>query len=480
LTRSACLTLGIAAATAALAFSACGPRPSPAAQALREPGRPIVLVTVDTLRADHLGIYGYGRDTSPNIDSLARRSIVFRNAVSQWPATSPSISSLFTSSYVHANRTVRRTRGFVLPDEAETLAEILVRQGYQTVAVSANGALSPEYNFHQGFERFVLPYKVLPDLPIEESVRADHTTDLALELLRGLDLRRPFLLWVHYLDPHMSYSAPEPYRSRFVDAALQHDEVTVSCSPLNSGGREHRKGRRRCPRSRLVARYDGEIAFVDHEIERLLRGLDEARVLERALTVFTADHGEALGEDKDYFGHSRSVRQSEVRVPLFFHLPGAVTAGQVVASPVDLVDLAPTVLSLVGLARGAAMRGDDLSALVLGEARPAPRYAFTEAGSSDNYMRAVVGERYKLIQVPDRRERRLMAGTPLEVYDLASDPLETHNLWPEREDIVTAYLPVLEAWRAEGARSDAAPPPEEGEVAPDTVEQLRALGYINN
>ncbi len=459
---------------AALALGACGGR----AGAPRERGRPIVLITIDTLRPDHLGAYGYRRDTSPRIDALARRSVVFRNVVSQWPATSPSMASLFTSSYVHASRVVRRTRGFVLPDEAETLAEVLAAHGYQTAAVSANGALSPDYNFHQGFARFLLPYRVHPELAVVESVRADHTTDLALEALRGLDTTRPFLLWVHYLDPHMSYGAPEPWRGRFLDEPSD-DQLLVSCSPLNWGGREHRGGARRCPRSRLVARYDGEVAFVDHELGRLLDGLEQAGVLDRALTVLTADHGEALGEERGYFGHSRSVRQSEVRVPLLFHLAGGRGAGRVVEAPVDLVDLAPTVLALVGLERGAAMHGDDLSGLVAGD-RPgeAPRYAFTEAGTSDNYMRAVVGERYKVIHVPDRRERRIMAGTPIEVYDLVTDPLETRNLWPERQDVVDQYLPVLDAWRAEGARPDGAPAPEEGEGTPETIEQLRSLGYL--
>jgi arylsulfatase len=359
--------------------------------------------------------------------------------------------------------------------------EILSQHGYHTSAVVANGVLGREYGFARGFDEYVEPWKLWPDEAPELSVRADRVTTLAVEMLARLPSDRPFFMWVHYIDPHRTYAPPEPFRTRFDAMVSPHDDLeSVTCEPTVIPSRGYVSPGGRCTLPGIVARYDAEIAYVDQEIGRLLAAFESSGLSERAIMVFSSDHGEALGEGEGYFGHGRTVRQREVRVPLSIRIPGAPSMGSTVDHPVDLVDLSPTLLGLLDLPRGRLMQGDDLSSLVRGdEDAPVPKHAFTEAGHARSLMGAVLTRRWKLILVPDRVERRLMAGTLLELYDLEADPTERLNLAEERQDVVAELLPLLHGWQ----RSDlgfSATAVDEEEALPDkeTLEQIEALGYL--
>jgi arylsulfatase A-like enzyme len=443
--------------------------------------RPIVLLTIDTLRADHLGSYGYHRPTSPNLDALAAESLVFTRAVSTWPSTSPSFCSLFTSTYVHTNGLKRRTKGFVLPAEMETIAEILSGRGYQTGAVVGNAALSVASGFSQGFDLYVEAWVNDEGLSTRESVRANRITDRALEVLDSLDLDGLYFLWIHYLDPHQPYIPPEPYESQFDAMLPPEDQLTrCGCDPLTTAIGGHVEEQGACSFEGIIARYDGEIAYVDAELGRLLEALRDRGVMDRAVVAFTSDHGEQLAYRGGFFGHSRSVRQAEVHVPLMVRVPGAPTRGSQLKAPVDLTALAPSLLSLVGLPHGKLMQGEDLSPIILGdEAAALPLYAYSEAGRKRNYMRAMFTEHWKIIHVPDRSERRFMGGQKRYLYDLDADPQEEHNLASQRPEVVESLLPKLGEWRASKLGFDLTVVAEEVEQLPETEEQLRALGYLN-
>lgn len=351
----------------------------------------IVLITVDTLRADRVGPYAPDDATvelTPTLDRLAREGVVFEDASTPTPLTLPAHTSLFTGRYPTATG-VRNNGTFVVPTSETTLAELLADAGYATAAVVAAYPLHARYGLTQGFEIYDDAFQRLSDasgigvgsfFPERD---ATAVTDRALEVWARLEDGRRFL-WVHYFDPHAPYSPPEAHLDR-------------------AGGK----------------RYDGEVAYVDAEIERLLEGLDlDPR---RSIVTVTADHGEGLGEH-DELTHGVFLYDTTVRVPWILWAPGRVTAGARVEAPVSLVDVAPTIAALVGLdgafpaADGTDLRDwiDDPTSTersVYGESfLPRYDYGFSE-------LRMWRRGPLKYIDAP----------TP-ELYDLGSDPGELRNL----------------------------------------------------
>ena len=180
-------------------------------------GSNILLITIDTLRADHLGSYGYPRDTSPVLDRLAAEGVRFDQPAVQWPKTGPSFASIFTATYSKDNEIVRKV-GIPLPFEFRMLAEELQAQGYQTRAVVANGAVAKDFHFDQGFDTFIETWKLEEKEPGMDLNGAEAVTDLARSLASGLDPDKPYFLWVHYLDPHFPYTPPADYADRGSEA----------------------------------------------------------------------------------------------------------------------------------------------------------------------------------------------------------------------------------------------------------------------
>lgn len=475
----------------------CAPRPAeelaPAPLASN-----LLLITIDTLRADHLGFHGYPRDTSPFLDRLAGESVVFDDAAVQVPKTLPSTVSILTSLYpawsgVETNR-------HVLPDEALTLAEVLQDAGFATAAWTTNGNLVEENGLAQGFDRFAflpppadaatLTDQALAD-PIFETPEAGATT-------AGRDRRRRFT-WLHYIDPHGPYTPPGPDADRFVRDAyydgsigvqLRLDEARRINWNQGLGGVPHYQRLpylehpRRRQRDFYVARYDAEIRYLDGQLERLLATLEERGLLADTAVVLTADHGEGLGEHELFFEHGWFVYQDQVHVPWLIRLPGT-PAPRRIETPVELVDLAPTVLDLLGIDIPDTFQGRDLRPVLDGgEAPRRPLYSITPDSYPQRYAGVRLGP-WKLIRTIDKAHHRSVSE---HLYQLEEDPAEMVDRAEGEPEVLAGLRRILDAgpWnRPEGATAPGATPetldpqildPET--LDPEVRESLRSLGYL--
>jgi arylsulfatase A-like enzyme len=512
-----------------LVGSGCGAAPRAAAHA--PPAAPplprgnILLITVDTLRADHLSSYGYPRRTTPTLDRLAAEGVRFDQTAVQWPKTTPSFASLFTATYSKDNEVVRRV-GIPVSCRFEMLAEVLKRQGYATAAVVANGALGREFNFNQGFDTYVETWK-LTSLPAGgDPTRAEVVTTLAEGLLDGLQRgKKPYFLWVHYLDPHFPYSSPPAWRDRFRGDRFYDPRRKLFVSPnrpqLQMGG----IGRDQVIEGHedlafYVARYDAAIAYADDQIGVLLGEMKRRGLLSHTLTVFTADHGESLGEHDYFFDHGRFSFQTCLRVPLIFHYPG-VLAPRVERQVAELIDVAPTLIESAGVnlpggawkqgrsltprlrglapavgagAPGAA-RGGRLGRRPPGAAAAAVRerragLAFSEAGweTNNKWQKIVRDGNYKLIFAQTNPEQRWIGGPGVRftLYDLASDPGETTNAADRLPAVLERLKRELWAWEhaphfeVETKPESMACKPRPGQqpMEPATRALLHSLGYL--
>ncbi len=447
-------TAGLVLALAAF-LAGCGEdRPRSVA-----PGRALVLITCDTLRADRLGFEGCPDATSPHLDALARESLVYEHAWSTVPVTGPALSALMTGRLpeelgLEGNRTL-------LAGAATTLAERLREAGVDTGAVVSNWVLRrrdglSEAGLWQGFahfdDRMEVPERSRPHL--RERLAPD-TTDAALDWLDQRPPEQAFFLWVHYQDPHGPYTPPEDC----LVAARETDEA-----PLEVGNDE--SGRGALPAYQAIdgerrpavyrARYEAEIRFFDREVGRLLDGLRERGVLERALVVFTADHGESLGEHGYYFSHGQNLHRELLQVPLLLRPPGGAPTPGRVAAPVSHLDLYPTLLGSFGLDAGRT-RGIDLLRTLPPEERVLPHYLRGAWGATD--------AGYRLLVEKGRHQ----------LFDLALDPHEEHDLFasqPERaRALAAAHLAFARALPSLALQ------PERPGLDDAERQGLEALGY---
>ncbi len=330
----------------------------------------VVLVVVDTLRADHLGVYGYERATSPRLDAFARRAAVFDTAWSAAPWTLPSVMSIMTSRYPSAHRV--ENDGLRLADDVPTVAETLQRAGYATGGFVSHVYVSSLYGFGRGFEVFDDFGLSQPGYRLEAGMEppADRVTDAALAWLRGQG-RRPVFLLVHYFDPHWPYAPPEAYRALFPDAYhgpldASYDAISKFLDPLAPIPEDYRRF--------LIDRYDGEVRFVDDQLGRLLDGLAASGRAPRSWVLVTADHGEEF-KDHGSMGHGRRLYEETIHVPLIIGRAAGQGSGGAggsrVATPVSGIDLFPTIAALAGAAAPAGLQGTSLAPL-LGRGGNAP------------------------------------------------------------------------------------------------------------
>jgi arylsulfatase A-like enzyme len=408
----------------------------------------VVLITVDTLRADHLGAYGYPKARTPHLDRLAAAGRVFHQAVTPFPRTTPAIASLLTalSPTRHGSREIGKPLRTSLP----LLPEILSTHGWVSVGVSSNLAAGSRQGLHRGFDRFI-DRDALPDH------RATSVTDRALELVRGVPASRPVFLWAHYSDPHFPYDPPEP----FSDAV-----GAVECRALQA-----RLEARRIPRGSLVSNWDGsarraladcvelydaEIAYTDREVGRLLAGLRREGRLVRFLLVLTSDHGENLGEADLYYEHGPSVHDASLLVPLIFAGDGVETGADAVLARLE--DVAPTVLDWLGIPSGTwgDVDGRSLAKRLRGKVDPeAPEVAFAQAGrafhrqdfrrlfSGSEKSRCLNGQRFSLCQLEDGS---------FGLYDPLADPALTRDVSETHRFARNRLLLAWAFWQGRDAR----------------------------
>ncbi len=303
----------------------------------------IILITVDTLRADRLGVYGYAAAQTPNIDALGYSGIVFANATVPLPRTTPGLASLLTglSPEEHGSREVWER---VDVEKGSRLAEVLSDAGYVTLGLSANAAAGSRQGLAVGFDNF-LDYQEIKKK--RKSDNANVMTDEALKMVEKADPESPVFLWIHYVDPHWKYSPPKKAfpdqpkapKCRAVQQQIKSDQLTLGNFIADANG-VARNAFDDCS-----ALYDAEVSFIDQEVGNLIEGLKELERWEDSLVVFTADHGENMGEDGMYFAHGPSLADASLRVPLIFAGP-TIPSGRYDGGVAIIEDVMPTLLDL--------------------------------------------------------------------------------------------------------------------------------------
>jgi arylsulfatase len=425
----------------------------------------LILISIDTLRPDHLGSYGYARPTSPTLDAIARAGTRFANVTSASPWTLPSHVSLLTGLY--PSRHGVKARHHRMTEATPSLAAMLKARGFQTMGASSVVTVSAHFGLDQGFETFrhFDEFGVGAD---GERIIVNNAAPMvaqALEWLRGRDGRR-FFLFLHFYDVHSDF-APEPEYSRMFEApyAGPIDGTTAQLVRI-------RRDRTTIPAAglkRLRDLYDAEIRQLDDTLGHLVAFLEAGDLLDRTLVVVTADHGEEFQEHGSVL-HGRTYFQEVIAIPLLLRGPG-VPVG-VEDYPASIIDVVPTVLSLLGVDPSETvpdMDGVDLTALWRDrEGLPRERVLYAEAdhnNAEDDMFRMAREGRFKLIF--DR-----LAGTS-ELFDLEADPAESDDLSARetaRAEAMRAHLARFLTGEAIGA--------DFGEPDPEVIEALQALGYV--
>jgi arylsulfatase A-like enzyme/Flp pilus assembly protein TadD len=400
----------------------------------RVTGLNLLLITLDTTRADRLGCYGYARAKTRHLDRLAAEGVRFEYALSPAPITLPAHASIFTGLYPPGHG-VRNNGNFYLAEQHATLATVLHGLGYRTAAFVSSFILDRRYGLAHGFELYDDAMQgAQPEvIALLAERRGDRT---ALVLSQWLDGQAkapgaPFFAWLHLYDPHEPYQPPQPFRGMFAGAE-----------------------------------YDGEVAFDDAIVASILDKLGHLGLLDRTLIAVIGDHGESLGDHGEET-HSMFVYESAIRVPMLLWRPGLLPAGVVVKEAVRAVDLAPTVLDLLGAPALARTDGRSLRTVITGGEDGAPPPAYAETYLPQFYMnwsplRAIRDQRFKLIEAPKP-----------ELYDLRDDPGEERNLYAQQPETARALRRGLEAITGGGDGAMSV-----GGLDREAMEKLAALGYV--
>ncbi len=405
-------------------------KPAPTQSASLPRPKRVLLITVDTLRADRLQCYGYENIETPHIDGMASDGVLFQQAIVQVPLTLPSHCSILTGAYPYATG-VRDQAGFRLKPEQETLAEIFQTAGYDTAAFIGSSVLNGNTGLSQGFDLYW-------DLKGrgESERRGDEVIQEALTWIQARGQRR-FFAWIHLFDPHTAYAPPEPYKTQY------------QASP-----------------------YDGEVAFVDELVGRLVGSLRENRLYEDSLIIFTSDHGESLGEHGEA-SHGLFLYDSTLRVPLIVKVPGSRWKGKLIPQQVRGIDIAPTILQLVPLKAKSQMQGRGLLSLIAGKWNQPELVAHSETYYPYYHFQwsplfSLRTAKYKYIDAPHP-----------ELFDLEADPGEKRNIVQENGPMAASLEERLDQEYQRFNSQDApgqAPQPEA--IDPERMERLRSLGYV--
>ena len=415
----------------------------------------VLLVTVDTLRADRMSGYGYGRPTSPHLDDLFSRGARFARARTIEPLTNPALASMVTGLLPHEHAASRN--GLRIQQGLDSLPKIVARNGWRTAAVISNWTLKDNLSgLGEHFGDYIEVFTRRRWFGvINAEATAEDVTDEAVEWLqRHLfgHKQQPFLLWVHYVEPHAPYRFHEEFAKRL---------GIESPDP---------------PRS---DRYDTEVAAVDHQIGRLLDEFESRIEADRMIVVFASDHGESLGEH-DYWGHGRNLYEEGLRIPMSFTWVGTIEQ-QVVEPPAHIVDIPATVLDLVGLHPPPAFRGVSWAAVLRGRGQPAANAACFQAhrgavkGDSESDRARSKGLLEVGVIDGERKEVLRVQSNVRKLFDLAADPGELHSLVaPDTTPSEALVRCIGEISNGLGSLDRLST----NKLDDETVEQLRALGYI--
>jgi arylsulfatase A-like enzyme/Flp pilus assembly protein TadD len=392
----------------------------------------LVVVTIDTLRPDHLHCYGYPKIDTPTTDQLAREGVVFENAVAQAPLTPPSHASIFTGQYptVHG---VRNTGGFVLPSSARPMARILQEQGWDTAAFVSSAVLKKVMGFGNGFTVYddEMPRQGNSQETSEDPERrgAD-TVDRALQWL-GTQSGKPYFLWVHLYDPHMPYHPPGEFKVKYKDRP-----------------------------------YDGEIAYADQQVGRLLDAVRKKSAADKTIVVLLSDHGESLGEHNEYT-HGVFIYDSTLRIAFMIAGPG-IPAGTRVKQQARSIDLLPTVMAMLGGSAPPNVQGVNLLPALSGG------NASTEISYEETLYPKIAMDWSELRGIRTNRWMYVRAPKP-ELYDLTADPAESMNIIAQHP----AEVQKFEAQLKNAIGTDGTEKVQTKMVDERLMSQLRSLGYLS-
>ena len=399
----------------------------------------VILITMDTTRADHLGCYGYSGAKTPNLDALAGRGVLFEQAATSSPLTLPAHCSIMTGMYPTYHG-VRINGNTALSEEQTTIAEVLTAQGYACGAFIGAFVLDGRWGLNQGFQHYddkfdLKKYKHLDLGAIQRP--GNLVMDAALDWLDD-QKSNPFFAWIHLYDPHTPYEPPEPYRSEY-----------------GRGG--------------LAGLYDGEIAFMDEQIGRCVAWLEKNGLDRNTVLVLIGDHGEGLGSHGEGT-HGYYIYDYALHVPFIVVAPLAGLSGIRVSSQVRAVDVFPTLLELAGAQPTGRTQGRPLLDLMFRPAKTADGVAYSESMSPNlqfgwSALHSLRTPRYKYIDAPKA-----------ELYDLTQDAGEETNLFAQAPDVARQMKADLDRLMTETSRG--APTPQSANLDKETMERLTALGYV--
>ena len=442
--------LAVSAVALASALAGCGGG-APVDAAVRRPN--IVLYIVDTVRADRLGVYGYGKPTSPRLDAFAAGAVLFENAYAQSSWTRPAVASLFTGLLPPAHRTVGRRS--VLPEDATTLAEILAAHGYEGMGLVRNPNVGRAFGFAQGFTRF----------RSEDRERDETMLDrVRLWLDERQGVAEPFFLFLHAIDPHGPYDPAPEFEEMFeAGGAPAHYRTVRYLLGLNRGDVEPEPE----TADALSRLYDAEVAQNDRAFGELLDELEARGLVEDTAVIYLSDHGEEFAEHGRW-EHGLSLYEEVLRVPLVMRLPGVPPRR--VEEPAQHVDVLPTLLAYLGIEAPPTDGRDLLAARRRGDA---PLDVYTHLDVDGHRAASVIRGRFKLVlpQSPSQ-------GTAPMLFDLDADPGELTDLAADRPDVVERMLALL-AERNLAGEVVSAEEIEDDQIDEDVRRRLRALGYVD-
>ncbi len=452
-----------------------------------EPPRNLIVISIDTLRADHMSLHGYERPTTPRIDAFAQRAATFDRAIAPWPKTVPSMTSMFTSRYPHNTGIMFGSRGQYIPDEQLMLAEIAKANGLNTAAILTNGVLGSATNFNQGFDTYIETYKEDSPLGLESRNTADTVTLYAQLQLRKQAAAGPFFLWVHYVDPHARYNPPEEYAAPFM-VDEHYDPTKLRLNEDNNNfhggvaGKYWQRNDGQEERGWYYAQYDGEIAYTDYQIGLLFDEMQRLGLFENTTVMITADHGESLGEHQYFFEHGWFPYHACGWVPWVAYWPEMPNPGSRVAYPTSLLNLVPTIAEVMGWnVEGAGFHGRSVVPVIAQDAAYAAPYVVQGGGEGGlrphQFTRAIQDGEWKLVYTPSARYQALQQGVEYELYNVIEDPDETSNVAEDHPDVVERLRVELQEIIA-ATGPIAGPPGREPRYTEAELESLRALGYI--
>jgi len=407
----------------------------PTADAASKPPLNVVVITIDTLRPDHIGCYGYKQIRTANIDALASDGVRFERAYTTVPVTLPSHTVIFTGTYPTFSG-MHDFAGNKLGSNQSTLASVLKDHGYTTGAVVASAVLDSRFGLNRGFDFYYdhFDFNRLKESNIEEMERPGNVVaDVTLDWLRQ-NYQKKFFLWMHLYDPHYPYHPPVPFSTEYEDRP-----------------------------------YDGEIAFADQQVGRLIRFLKEKNLYQNTLIVLSGDHGESLGEHGEKT-HGFFIYNATLHVPLIFHLPNAVPLKtKTPRELVNLADLMPTILQILHVDVPSDVQGRNLLPVMEGKAESDSRSLYAETflprlHFNWSELRSVETDKYHFIEAPKP-----------ELYDLSADPGELHNLVAEKQAVAEELRARLKSLIVQNSAAQELA--EKTGLDPALMERLKSLGY---